>query len=85
MQQLRTLVLLAPFYLIVLTEAANRGAYTPNADFDDDAYGLAPAQSYDASSYTPAMWNFKVSFDDTSADFVSDGLIFSAPQGTNVK
>ncbi|KAI5835339.1 hypothetical protein K523DRAFT_411697 [Schizophyllum commune Tattone D] len=85
MQQLKTLVLLAPFYLIVPTEAANMCAYTSNTDFDDGAYGLALAQSYDASSYTPAMWNFEVSFDDTSADFVSDGLIFFAPRGTNAK
>ncbi|KAL1761962.1 hypothetical protein FB107DRAFT_244756 [Schizophyllum commune] len=27
------------------------------------------------------MWNFEVNFDDTSADFVSDGLIFFAPRG----
>ncbi|KAE9394874.1 hypothetical protein BT96DRAFT_168777 [Gymnopus androsaceus JB14] len=72
------LALLTPWNVL-----ADEVMYESN-DYSTGALGLGPFQTFFSSSSTPAMWNFVVPYNESTAGQIEPGLVFIAPRGTNV-
>ncbi|KAL1761866.1 ASST-domain-containing protein [Schizophyllum commune] len=78
----RGIALISPF----LTNHACAGkAYNGSSDYDSGALGPSPTQSFHGSDFEPVQLNFQLVANDSSRDRLSDGYLFIAPRGTDVK
>ncbi|KAI4525730.1 hypothetical protein K525DRAFT_190844 [Schizophyllum commune Loenen D] len=61
-------------------------AFNQSAEYDSGALGLSPTQQFVAATdYKPVQLNYQLPVNDSTVDKLSSGLLFFAPQGSDVE